>query len=151
MKAQRHIRILEIIRDFPVTTQEELQTHLQASGFAVTQATVSRDIRDLHLIKTTDAQGRYRYAAVRQDSDPMAGRFHTMFGETILGVDCAMNLVVVKCYSGMAQAACAAIDSQGWQQVVGTLAGEDTFLCITKTPETAEQLADRLKKLVGLA
>ena len=127
VKTKRHAKILEIISSNVVDTQEELLVYLKKAGFDVTQATVSRDIKELRLIKALGSDGRYRYSTVRQE---------------------AGNIVVVKCLSGMAQAACAAMDSLHWDYVVGTLAGEDTFICITKDENRAVGLVTDLKKLL---
>ena len=120
---------------------------LQEAGFPVTQATVSRDIKDLRLIKVQDRNGTYRYASDRQVSKPTASKYHTIFHDAVVSIDDACNLVVVKCHAGMAQAACAAVDALHWPLVIGTLAGDDTFVCITKSPEQAATLVGELKKL----
>lgn len=147
MKTKRHAKILEIIRSRPVETQEELQRQLRDSGYDVTQATVSRDIKELHLIKTL-VDGCYRYTTVRQEADTISTKFHTLFADAVTSIDFAANLVVVKCLPGMAQAACAAMDAMQWHTVMGTLAGEDTFICITKSEDQAIGLATELKKVL---
>ena len=148
MKAKRHAKILEIIHAHPVNTQEELLNYLLESGFTVTQATISRDIKELRLIKTLGSDGNYRYSTVQQESEHISSKFHSLFSDTVISIDYAGNIVVVKCLSGMAQAACAAMDSMHWDQVVGTLGGEDTFICITKNEEQAVSLTGELKKLL---
>lgn len=147
MKVKRQAKILEIIRSRSVETQDELIGALQESGFRATQATVSRDIKELRLIKIQDGKGRYCYAVMNADGDRVPAKFLSLFRDAVSSIDCAGNLVVVKCFSGMAQAACAAMDSLQWDTVVGTLAGEDTFVCIVRTPEAAVELVDELKKL----
>lgn len=107
MKTKRHAKILEIIRTRPVDTQEELLRWLKESGFDVTQATVSRDIKELRLIKTLDTDGRYRYSTVKLENDTMSSKFHSLFADAVVNIDYAGNIVVIKCLSGMAQAACA--------------------------------------------
>ncbi|MBO5929575.1 MAG: arginine repressor, partial [Clostridia bacterium] len=107
MKVKRQSKILEIIQSRVIETQEDLITALEESGFAVTQATVSRDIKELRLIKTLDHAGTYRYAVVKADNEHISGRFHSIFQEAVRSIDFACNLVVVKCLPGMAQAACA--------------------------------------------
>lgn len=146
MKSKRQAKILEIIQKQKVDTQEELMRALQDCGFPVTQATVSRDIKELRLIKVQDGEGLYRYSVVRQESKHMSSKFSAIFRDAVVSVDDACNLVVVKCHAGMAQAACAALDSLHWPTVIGTLAGDDTFVCITKSPEQAIALVDELKK-----
>lgn len=146
MKTKRQSKILEIIQNRRVETQEELMVALQDCGFSVTQATVSRDIKELRLIKVQDSDGAYRYSVVRQDSKHISSKFSSLFQDAVVSVDDACNLVVVKCHAGMAQAACAAMDSLHWPTVIGTLAGDDTFVCITKSAEQAQVLAEELKK-----
>ncbi len=148
MKTKRHAKILEIIHSTPVDTQDELLRRLKENGFEVTQATVSRDIKELRLIKTLDNDGRYRYSTVRQENDHISSKFHSLFADAVTGIDYAGNIVVVKCLTGMAQAACAAMDSLHWDNLVGTLAGDDTFLCITKSEAQSVELATSLKKLL---
>ena len=148
VKTKRHAKILEIISSYAVDTQEELLGHLKKAGFDVTQATVSRDIKELRLIKTLGSDGRYRYSTMKQEADGISSKFHSLFSDAVLHIDFAGNIVVIKCHSGMAQAACAAMDSLHWDAVVGTLAGEDTFICITKDENRAVGLVTDLKKLL---
>lgn len=147
MKSKRQSRILEIIQSEHIETQDELTAALQESGFAVTQATVSRDIKELRLIKVLDGKGGYHYTIAPPEKAPISPRYHSVFRDAVRSVDCACNLVVVKCIGGMANAACAALDSRHWDELIGTLAGDDTFVCITKTPEDAVKLAEKLKEL----
>lgn len=129
VKTKRHAKILEIISSYAVDTQEELLGHLKKAGFDVTQATVSRDIKELRLIKTLGSDGRYRYSTMKQEADGISSKFHSLFSDAVLHIDFAGNIVVIKCHSGMAQAACAAMDSLHWDAVVGTWRG--------KTPSSA--------------
>ncbi len=147
MKIKRQAKILEIIQQRSVETQDELIRALEENGFRATQATVSRDIKELRLIKILDSEGKYCYAAMSEKSDPVPVKFLSIFQDAVQSIDFAGNLVVVKCMSGMAQAACAAMDSMHWETVVGTLAGEDTFVCIVRTNEDAVELVEELKKL----
>ena len=148
VKTKRHAKILEIISSYAVDTQEELLGHLKKAGFDVTQATVSRDIKELRLIKTLGSDGRYRYSTMKQEADGISSKFHSLFSDAVLHIDFAGNIVVIKCHSVMAQAACAAMDSLHWDAVVGTLAGEDTFICLTKDESQAVGLVTELKKLL---
>ena len=148
MKTKRHAKILEIIAAGAVATQEELQEMLLQSGFKVTQATISRDIKELRLIKTLGPDGVYRYSTVHREKDHMPSKFHALFASAVMDVDYACNLVAIKCYTGMAQAACAALDSLHRENVVGTLAGDDTFVCIMKSENEAIELAVDLKKIL---
>lgn len=147
MKVKRQAKILEIIGARSIETQDELIRALEESGFRATQATVSRDIKELRLIKILDGEGRYSYSVMKAKSEQAPTKFISIFQDAVSHIDYAGNLVVVKCLSGMAQAACAAMDSLQWESVIGTLAGEDTFVCITRTPESAAELVDQLKKL----
>ena len=149
MKTRRHAKILEIINNNAVETQEDLQDHLRRAGFQVTQATVSRDIKELRLIKSPVRGGGYRYTTAKGGHEPISAQFHSIFGGSVVRVQYAQNIVVVHCLPGMAQAACAAMDSLHWNQVVGTLAGDDTFLCITTDQLAAEDLTIELKKMMN--
>lgn len=149
MKTKRHAKILELISQKPINTQEELLKGLREFEFDVTQATVSRDIKELRLIKALDSDGKYRYATVQQDLMGISSKFHNIFSDSVLTVDYASNITVVKCLPGMAQAACATLDSMHWEGVVGTLAGDDTILIITRHEQNSIELATELKKLIG--
>ena len=117
VKTKRHAKILEIISSYAVDTQEELLGHLKKAGFDVTQATVSRDIKELRLIKTLGSDGRYRYSTMKQEADGISSKFHSLFSDAVLHIDFAGNIVVIKCHSGMAQAACAAMDFKRGQKI----------------------------------
>lgn len=150
MKTRRHAKILEIINANSVETQDQLQSLLGQAGYNVTQATVSRDIKELRLIKTLDERGDYRYAVARSSDDQgISAKFHSIFANSVLDVQYAQNIVVVHCPTGMAGAACAAMDSLHWKQVVGTLAGDDTFICITTSEQDAAELVLELKKMLS--
>jgi len=143
MKAKRHSEILDIISKSDVCTQEELQLRLCEKGFNVTQATVSRDIRELNLVKRLSGSGVYKYSL---PSSRTVKR--SIIAEAIIKVDYAMNTVVLKCHSGMAQAACAEIDSMELHGVVGTLAGDDTIFILMKTEHEAEKLSGNLNEII---
>lgn len=149
MKTRRHAKILEIINHNSVETQEELQELLRQAGYAVTQATVSRDIKELRLVKTPDRSGGYRYATAKGGNEHISAKFHSIFAGSVVQVQYAQNIVVVHCLPGMAQAACAAMDSLHWSQVIGTLAGDDTFICIVTGEREAEDLVLELKKMLS--
>ena len=122
MKNDRQSKILEIIEREPIDTQEQLQQRLQEQGIVCTQATISRDIKQMHLIKEPVGQGRYRYAVSSQRSKlNMADKLRTIFRESITGVDYAQNIVVIKTMSGLANAAAAALDSMSISYMVGSL------------------------------
>lgn len=149
MKTRRHAKILEIINQNHVETQEELQALLSQAGYHVTQATVSRDIKELRLIKTPGQGGGYRYTIAKSGAEPISAKFHSIFAGSVVNVRYAQNIVVVRCLPGMAQAACAAMDSLHWDQVIGTLAGDDTFICVVTTQQNAEDLVLELKKMIS--
>ncbi|MBP3381479.1 MAG: arginine repressor [Clostridia bacterium] len=148
MKLKRQAKILEIIQRQPVDTQEELQRVLKEDGFLVTQATVSRDIKEMRLVKVLDTDGRYRYSVERKEGIQISSKFHSLFADTVVSVSYAANIVVVKCLNGMAGAVCAAMDSLHWEGLVGTLAGDDTFIGIAASEQRAADLTEELRKLM---
>lgn len=151
MKSRRHAKILELISEYSIDTQEELLKWLHDSGFNVTQATVSRDIKELRLVKSLSGDGHYRYTTgVSDKRENISFKFHAIFKESVQTVDFAMNTVVVKCYTGMANAACATLDSMHWDGVVGTLAGDDTIFVLMRDPKAAEDFVGVLKKLLNI-
>ena len=150
MKSARHQAILNLIEKHPIDRQEDLLAHLREAGFDVTQATVSRDIRDLQLVKVADGSGRYRYmpAAASGKVAHSPSRFEMIFRESVLKVDCAGHMVLVKCFSGMANAACEVFDAKQWRNVVGTLSGDDTFFILMRTEEDATAICKALQQYV---
>lgn len=149
LKAKRHAKILEIIKNHSIDTQEELLTLLKKSGFNVTQATVSRDIKELKLVKTHTIGDRYRYSTSQRNDIDMHSKLFSIFSDSIIDVEYAGNIVVVKTISGTAQAVCAAFDSAKWQGVVGTIAGDDTIFIATKSEESAISFSHELKKMIA--
>lgn len=150
MKTKRHAKILELIAIHPINTQEELLKWLHDEGYNVTQATVSRDIKELRLIKTLGSDGNYRYTTnAKETSTDISFKFHSIFSESVTDIDFAGNFVVIKCFTGMANAACAALDSMHWEGLVGTLAGDDTIFVLLRTEKYALDLVDELKKLMS--
>jgi len=149
LKTRRHTKILELINEYTIDTQEELLRRLRADGFDVTQATVSRDIKELRLIKTLSNDGKYKYSAGKDNTKDYSSKFYSLLADSAVSINCAVNLVVIKCLTGMAQAVCASMDSIHWEGVVGTLAGDDTIFIACKNETIAEQLVAELKKMVG--
>ena len=145
MKTKRHAKILELIEQYSIDTQEELLRCLKEHGYNITQATVSRDIKELRLVKSLDSDGKYRYVAATTEHAGISSKFRTIFADAVLSMDSAQNLIIIKCYSGMANAACAALDSMHWEGVAGTLAGDDTILVVCRTSENAQTLMQDLK------
>lgn len=148
MKTRRHSRILDIITEFPIETQDELLSRLKEEGFKATQATISRDIKDLRLVKTLGGDGKYRYVSASKDSTDIRSNFSALFSTSVNSIDYAQNFVVIKTLSGMAQAVCAALDAIGYQEVLGTIAGDDTIFIVCRCAELAVNLTDELKKLI---
>lgn len=139
MKSKRQIKLLEIIEKNAVETQEELAEFLRREGFDVTQATVSRDIKELRLSKTLDASGRYRYSCQSGGGvDKTRAKLATIFRECVTSIDYARNIVVIKTLTGLASGAAAAIDAMHISHVVGTIAGDDTIMIVFKTDEDAQ-------------
>ena len=137
MKTTRHNKILELINKYPITTQEELIEYLRSDGYDVTQSTVSRDIKQLRLTKTLLPDGKYRYQASPSSEKGAKNNFKTIFSSSVISTETAMNIVVIKTFSGMAQAACAALDMMSFDEIVGTLAGEDTIIVVCKDVDHA--------------
>ena len=146
MKSARHQAILDLIEQHPIDRQEDLLAHLREEGFDVTQATVSRDIRELQLVKTATADGRYRYvpASASGKVTHSPSRFEMIFRESVLKVDYAGHMVLVKCFSGMANAACEVFDAKQWDNVVGTLSGDDTFFILMRSEDDAAAICKQL-------
>ena len=151
MKSQRHAKIIELIRSNDIETQEELTELLKRNGFNTTQATVSRDIKELRLVKVADEKGNYKYA-VKPGSDDLklSVKFKTILEETVIRIDVSTSFVVVKTYPGMAQAAASAIDNMNWSEIVGTIAGDDTIFVALKTVEDAEIFCQKVKEILSI-
>ncbi|MCI9112620.1 MAG: arginine repressor [Eubacterium sp.] len=151
MKKRRQAKILDIISNLDVETQEDLQAILKENGFDVTQATISRDIKELRLVKELSESGRYVYSTGKKNnSDSVSIRATGIFVDSVISVESAMNMVCIKCFSGMAGAACAAIDSMQWNDVVGTIAGDDTIFVLCKTENAAQVFTTNLEKSLNV-
>lgn len=148
MKAERHAKIIELIRKHNIETQEELADRLNEEGYNVTQATVSRDIRELKLTKVADGAGRQKYVFLDGKDNSMSDKFIRILKEAYVSVDMAQNILVVKTVSGMAMAVAAAIDSMNYHEIVGCIAGDDTIMCAVRTVEDTKNLMDKIHKLV---
>ncbi len=147
MKANRHAKILEIIRKYEVDTQEELCSRLNEAGFKVTQATVSRDIRELKLTKVSISGGRQKYTSLTDNSSELEEKYIRVFKDGVVSMDLAQNILVIKTVSGMAMAVAAALDAMDCHEIVGSIAGDDTIMCAVRTVEDAAELMRRLRKL----
>jgi transcriptional regulator of arginine metabolism len=148
MKARRQAKILELIRENDVETQEELSEYLEKEGFVVTQATVSRDIRELKLTKIATDNGRQKYAVIAESDSSMMDKYARVLREGFLSIDMAQNIVVIKTVSGMAGAVCAAVDAMKLDKVVGSIAGDDTLIIVIRTEEDAVRVIKRLNKMI---
>ncbi len=139
MKNKRHEKIHELIKTNEIETQEDLLKMLKEEHFAVTQATVSRDIKELRLVKILLGNGKYKYSYGRENTKDISSKFEDMFRDSVLSIEAAQNILVIKCLTGMAQAVCACMDANSIQGFVGTLAGEDTIMVVCKTSEIANE------------
>lgn len=148
MKRNRHKAILELINEYDVATQEDLLVLLREKGFEVTQATVSRDIKELRLLKSLGNNGVYRYSVEKKEDTGYTGMLEALFAGSLLSVDYAGNICVIKCSPGLANAACAAIDNMNVSEVVGTIAGDDTIFMLCRTEEEAANVAVSLEKMI---
>lgn len=144
MKTKRHAKILEIIRTSVIETQEELSNELNRAGYKVTQATISRDIRELKLSKVPVAGGKQKYAALDNMMNNMSDKFVRVFREGFVSVDRANNMVIIKTISGMAMAVGAALDDMEFENVLGTIAGDDTIFAVLREPDDALKFMDQL-------
>jgi len=140
MKIDRQSKILELIKDKEIETQDELTDELRKAGFEVTQSTISRDIKELGLIKVLTPNGRYKYAVLDKDTSSPIDRLMRVFSEAVLTVDYTGNLIVLKTLEGSAQVAAAAVDAMNWPGVLGTIAGDDTVLIIARNEKTVDAL-----------
>ena len=148
MKLKRHEKILEIINEKPITTQEELVEELNRVGFKVTQATVSRDIKELRLVKELSPSGRYRYAPASHDeTGEHSERLRKIFKESVVSCDTAMNIIVIKTLPGLAMAASSALDGMDIPALVGSVAGDDTAFLAMRDVRSAESFCEEIKKL----
>ncbi len=150
MKDKRQEKILEIIKDNIIFTQDDLQSILNSLGFKVTQSTVSRDIKELRLVKGHDQNGNYRYISSdnrANDLQPLS-HYREIFSRSVVSVDNALNDIVIKCYNGMASSVCVAIDAMFSGRMLGSIAGEDTIFIVARSTNDAIALSEELKKMM---
>jgi len=150
MKYSRHAKILELIEKYQIETQEELAEKLREHGMDVTQATVSRDIKELRLIKVMTDNEHYRYAPISKNEGSISNKLLTVFTESFVSCDYANNIVVIKTLPGMAQASASALDNLKWPEIVGTIAGDDTIMVVCRAELIAEELVNKLNKMTKL-
>ncbi len=145
MKIKRQSRIVELIKEHEIETQDQLAEMLNAEGLNVTQATISRDMRELKVTKVTSAGGSQKYAVLASGDIQVSERLGRVFRDGVISMDYAQNIIVIKTLNGMAMAVAAALDSMGNNEVMGTIAGDDTIFCVVKTEQKAIKLIERLR------
>lgn len=149
MKKHRHGKIVELIENYDIETQDELADKLKNAGFQVTQATVSRDIRELKLSKIPTGEGKQKYVVFRQDDSYLGDKFIRVLKEGFVSMDMAQNILVIKTVSGMAMAVAAAIDAMKMKEIVGSIAGDDTIMIAIRTVEDTLSVMDKVEKTIG--
>lgn len=149
MKTKRQAKILELIKKNNIETQEELSDYLEREGYQVTQATVSRDIRELKLTKVAVNGGRQKYVALMEASEDLSEKYTRVFRDGFVSMDMAQNILVIKTVAGMAMAVAAAVDAMKWNEVVGCIAGDDTIMCAIRTVEDTAVVMENIRKLVS--
>lgn len=148
MKLERHSKIVELIGKYEIDTQEELAERLREAGFTVTQATVSRDIRELKLTKVSMDNGRQRYTVIQSQSS-YTDKYIRILQDGYMSMDRAQNIIVIKTVAGMAMAVAASLDALHMHELVGCIAGDDTIMCAVRTVEDSVRLMEKLKKMVS--
>ncbi len=148
MKVNRHVKIVELVNKYDIETQEELADRLRDEGFQITQATVSRDIRDLKLTKVATDDGRQKYVVLKATENALRDKYIRILKDGFVSIDMAMNILVIKTVSGMAMAVAAAIDEMRWNEVVGCIAGDDTIMCVVRTIEDTAVVMEKIRKIV---
>lgn len=150
MRYSRQNKIVELINNYEIDTQEKLVTMLRECGYEVTQATISRDIKELQLVKTLTSSGKYKYTVHKSQDLPVSERFVKIFRETITSVNASGNIVVVKTLSGCANAAGEAIDTSNFEHIIGSLAGDNTLLLIADSPDNVPKILNDFENMLHL-
>lgn len=148
MKNKRHQRIIELIEQFDIETQEKLVGKLLADGFNITQATVSRDIRELKITKIPNGKGKQKYVVLNNDVEHLADKYIRIIKDGVMGMDTAQNILVIKTVSGMAMAVAAALDAMNLTEVVGSIAGDDTIMVAVRTSQDAVLVKDKIAEMI---
>lgn len=148
MKTKRQAKMLELIKKNDIETQEELSDYLLKEGYQVTQATVSRDIRELKLTKVAMSSGKQKYVALQETDEDLSKKYVRVFHDGFVSMDMAQNILVIKTVSGMAMAVAAALDAMNMHEIVGSIAGDDTIMCAIRSVDDTVTVMNRLKKLV---
>jgi len=149
MKIERHSQIIRLINQYDIETQEELAEKLHESGFQVTQATVSRDIRELKLTKIAQNGGRSKYAVLQNVDQEMSQKYVNVLRASFQSMDLAQNILVIKTVSGMAMAAAAALDEMNFHEVVGCIAGDNTIMCAVRSADESLLLMEKIRKMLN--
>lgn len=148
MKSERQNRILELVSKYEIETQEEMMERLRAEGYMVTQATVSRDLKELKMTKAMTAHGSYRYCASNGRIHTATPHLNNAMAESIVQVDYSMNNIVIKTYPGLAAAVASAVDGLNMHNILGCVAGDDTIIVVTRDPESSAEISQRLRELM---
>lgn len=148
MKVSRHAKIIELIGEAHVETQEELAEKLNEAGFRVTQATISRDIRELRLTKVADVSGRQYYTIIQGQDFQQSEKYVRILCDGFLSMDMAQNILVIKTVSGMAMAVAAALDKMNWEEIVGCIAGDDTIMCAIRSIDDTLLVMEKINRLI---
>lgn len=148
MKGNRHRKIVELVENNEIETQEELADILRAEGFNVTQATVSRDIRQLNLLKVATRSGKQKYAIVKQEDTFLGEKYIRVLRDGFMSMDRAQNILVIKTVSGMAMAVAAAVDAMKLDEIVGSIAGDDTIMAAVRSNEDAEHVMEKIRAVL---
>lgn len=148
MKLRRHEAIIDLVNNQDINTQEELMENLQKQGFKVTQATVSRDIKELRIFKALGKDGKYRYSTGGRNVLDKTSGFESLFASSVEEVDSAENIVVIKTMTGMAQAVCMSLDNIDFENIVGTIAGDDTIFVLCRNLKATEEMLNKFRKLI---
>lgn len=148
-KNDRQRKIIELINQYDISTQTELTNKLIEAGFDVTQATTSRDLQEMRIMKVTLANGTYKYATAKDTDIKINDKLQTVFEQCLVSVDYAVNIVVLKTISGAAQAVGYALDSFTWEEIIGSIAGDDTVMIVVRNEKSAKQLVSRLTKYIA--
>ena len=148
MKSERQNRIMELVSQFEIETQEDMMARLRAEGYTVTQATVSRDLKELKLTKALTARGTYRYCVAHGRPHVGTVRLNNAMADSILQVEYSLNNVVIKTYPGMAQAVASAVDALNMHSILGCVAGDDTIIVVARDAESSEEISRKLRELM---
>lgn len=148
MKVARHEKIIELIQQYDIDTQEELALRLNEAGFKVTQATVSRDIRALKMTKVAGRDGKSRYAILEDAPGTLSDKYTRVLHDALTSIDVGQNMVVIRTVPGMAMGVAAALDAMKWPEILGSIAGDDTVMCVARTSEQALLVKDKLKGIL---